>query len=116
MGQDITWGTYKGERGYWEWRGKKCVFVPSQPPAKRSADGLQIIKDIEPFQNVAIDSGVIGSRRQRKDMMRAYGLEEVGNQRPADKTPLDRYIEDRQRRPDPKIVELLKKNSGGQWL
>lgn len=117
MSKPITYGTYKGERGYWEWRGKRCHFVAANTPQRRAkADGLQIIKDIEPFQNIAVDNGVVGGRRQRRDMMRAHGLEEVGNERPRE-TPLKRYIDDRNgNRPDRSIVEALKKNSGGKWL
>ena len=42
--------------------------------------GVEIIKDIEPFLNIAIDNKVISGRRARRDMMRAHGLVEVGNE------------------------------------
>jgi len=55
---------------------------------KRRSDGLQIIKDIEPFLNIAVDNKPVGGRRQMRDMMRAHNLIDVGNEkltRPATK-------------------------------
>lgn len=114
--QPITYGTFKGVRGYWVWKRGHCRFVKHDSVQRTASDGLQIIKDIEPFQNIAIDNGIVGGRRQKRDMMRAHGLTEVGNERPRE-APLQTYINDRNgNRPDRSIVEALKKNSGGKWL
>ena len=48
---------------------------------KSKGDGVQVIKDIEPYRNV-IDKGVIGGRRQHRDFLRAHGCVEVGNEKP----------------------------------
>lgn len=67
------------ERGSWVWDGEK-VIPRSQFHGRKKGSGLQVIKDIEPFQNVAVDGKMIGGRRQKRDMMRAHGLVEVGNE------------------------------------
>lgn len=110
----VIWGHYKGVRGYWEWHRGHVRFVSAEQ-AERKASGLQIIKDIEPFQNIAIDGKVIGSRRQKRDMMKAYRLEEVGNEQPK-ASPMERLLAENARQPNREIVELLKKNSQGKWL
>lgn len=78
----------KVERGSWVMRDGKLV--------KKSAEilqfkgrGLQVIRDIEPFQNVGIDRNeIVGGRAQKRDMMRARGIEECGDQiRPARNAP-----------------------------
>lgn len=81
----IHWGTCKGVRGYWQWNKRGRVkFVPADQ-TKTASRSIQVIKDIEPFQNVAIDRNqIIGGRRQKRDMMRAYNLIECGDLR---KTP-----------------------------
>lgn len=71
----------KVERGSWIWDGKKLVERHLYR-GRGNKSKLQVIKDIEPFLNIAVDNKPIGSRRQKRDMMRAYGLEEVGNERP----------------------------------
>ena len=53
--------------------------------------GLQVIKDIEPFQNIAVDGKVIGGRRQRRDMIRAHNLIEVGNEPPVNRKQLPEW-------------------------
>ncbi len=113
-GATVTWGTYKGERGYWEWHKGRSRFVSAAKIEQRQSQGLQIIKDIEPYQNIGVDNGVIGSRRQHRDMLRAHDLVEVGNEKPR-KLPMQQYLESRQK-PDRAIVDALKKNSGGKWL
>lgn len=73
------------QRGSWVWRDGKLVPKHLAPPRMHRGQGLQVIKDSEPFQNIAIDGGYIGGRRQRRDMMRAHGLEEVGNEAPVNR-------------------------------
>ena len=69
------------ERGSWVWRNGRVV-------AKGDAQGhghprtIQVIRDIEPFVNLATrEREIIGGRRQRRDMMRAHNLIEVGTER-----------------------------------
>lgn len=71
------------ERGSWVWRDGK--LIPKSAQIYQFPRGPQIIKDIEPFRNIAVDRNqVIGGRRQKRDMMRAYNLIECGDMR---KTP-----------------------------
>jgi len=67
------------ERGSWVWDGEKLVERHLYRGRTKEAR-LQVIKDIEPFLNVAIDGKPITGRRQKRDMMRAHGLTEVGNE------------------------------------
>lgn len=86
-----TWGSCKGVRGYWEWTKRGHVkFTPAdRAPRARS---IQVIKDIEPFQNVAVDRNqIIGGRRQKRDMMRAHNLVESGDLRSTPKDSGPRY-------------------------
>ena len=108
----ITWGYCKGVRGYFEWHRGRVRFVSAEQAKK--ANSIQIIKDIEPFRNVAVDGKVVGGRKQRRDMMRAHGLTEVGNEKPREH-PRDAAAK-RFDRPMRDIVESLKKNSQGKWL
>ena len=87
MKDNITWGHCKGKRGYWYWgRDGHLKFKASEQAA--SIKSLQIIKDIEPFRNVAIDGRqIIGGRRQKRDMMRAHGIEEAGDINPKSAAP-----------------------------
>lgn len=41
----------------------------------------QIMRDIEPFQNIAVDGAEISSRSQKREMMKRYDLVEVGNEK-----------------------------------
>lgn len=88
----MTWGTCKGVRGYWEWTKRGHVkFTPAEQVRKRAAS-IQVIKDIEPFQNVAVDRNqIIGGRRQKRDMMRAYNLVECGDLRQTPKESGPKY-------------------------
>ncbi len=67
--------------------------------------GLQVIKDIEPYQAIAVDGRVIGGRRQHREMLRAHGLVEVGNEAPRQRTaPPDRV--------DRQLGETIKRAMG----
>ena len=81
------------ERGSWVWRNGRLVdrLHASPVPTKRSG---YIIKDIEPYQNVAIDGKVIGGRRQHRDMLRAHGCVEVGNDAAVTKRAAPTYWND----------------------
>lgn len=39
----------------------------------------QLMRDIEPFHNVAVDGKMIGSRSEKREMMRRHDLVEMGN-------------------------------------
>lgn len=41
----------------------------------------QIMRDIEPFRNIAVDGAEISSRSQKREMMKRHGLVEVGNEK-----------------------------------
>lgn len=41
----------------------------------------QVMRDIEPFRNVAVDGAMIGSRSHKREMMKKHGLVEMGNER-----------------------------------
>lgn len=41
----------------------------------------QIMRDIEPFINVAVDGAEISSRSAKREMMKRYDLIEVGNEK-----------------------------------
>ncbi len=100
----------KVKRGSWVWRDGKLI---DRVAAERKR-GLQIIKDIEPYQNVGVDYGVVGGRRQHRDMLKAHGLVEVGNEKPR-QHPRD-ILAKRRERPMQEIVDSLKKASQGAWL
>lgn len=75
------------------------------PPRESKGRGLQVIKDIEPYRNIAIDGKIIGGRRQHRDMLRAHGCIEVGNEKQSlPKPPADR--------PDPRLVADIKRAMG----
>ncbi len=72
------------ERGSWVIRDGKLVPKHLATPLQR-AGGVQIIRDSEPFLNIAVDGAYIGGRRQRRDMIRAHNLVEVGNDAPVNR-------------------------------
>lgn len=72
------------ERGAWVVRDGKLVPKHLAPALKRKS-GFQIIPDSQPFLNIAVDGGYIGGRRQRRDMIRAHNLIEVGNEPPVNR-------------------------------
>ena len=76
----------KVERGTWVFRDGQMVRKSAQV-LQFKGRGLQIIPDIEPFVNVAIDNKVIGGRKQRRDMMRAHGVYEAGDLKVGDIKP-----------------------------
>lgn len=41
----------------------------------------QVMRDIEPFRNVAIDGAEISSRSHKREMMKRHNLVEVGNEK-----------------------------------
>jgi hypothetical protein len=67
------------QRGSWVWRDGKLVAKSAQVIQFRPRS-FQVIKDIEPFRNVAVDRNeIIGGRRQKRDMMKARNLVEAGD-------------------------------------
>jgi hypothetical protein len=64
-------------KGSWVWRDGK--LIPKSAKVIQFPR-LQVISDIEPFRNVAVDRNeIIGGRKQKRDMMKARGLEECGD-------------------------------------
>lgn len=66
----------------------KCVsaeqyHAKQQEGVKRSSlPAPQVMRDIVPFRNVAIDGREISSRSHKREMMREHGLIEVGSEKP----------------------------------
>lgn len=57
-------------------------YAKKQRGIKRSdLPAPQVMRDIEPFRNVAVDGAMITSRSQKREMMKEHGLVEVGNER-----------------------------------
>ena len=69
-------------RGRWIWDKELRKLVPAEEYEARRAEqrGPMIITDIEPYRSVATGE-VVSGRRQHRDMLRAHGLVEVGNER-----------------------------------
>ena len=71
----------KVERGSWVWRDGKLIDKRLAPPRMDRGRGLQVIKDIEPYQNIAIDGKIVGGRRQHRDMLKAHNCIEIGTEK-----------------------------------
>lgn len=78
---------HNSERGTWAFLNGK--LVPAHL-ARRSRDftkarsdlpSPQVMRDIEPFQNVAVDGKEIGSRSHKREMMKRHGLVEMGTEK-----------------------------------
>lgn len=61
-----------------EFDGDVLLFHRDGGNLKENISGPQVIKDIEPYQNM-IDGKTITSRRQHRDLLRAHNCVEVGN-------------------------------------
>ena len=99
-----TWKSPKRvQRGSWVLRDGKLIPKSAQILQFRSR-GPQIIRDIEPFLNVAVDGKVVSGRKQKRDMMRAHNVVECGDVKSSDfRNPYD------QRKHQASVVESLKK-------
>lgn len=70
---------------------KECVpseqyYAKRMKGVKRSSLAApQVMRDISPFRNVAVDGKEISSRSQKREMMKAHGLIEVGTEAPRPK-------------------------------
>ncbi len=112
-------GSYRGVSGAWMdiIHHGKCVgmvFHAGMHKQTAQRSGLQIVRDIEPFRNIAVDGAVVGGRAAKREMMRRHDLVEVGNER---ERIHPRDLQDQRRnRPDENIVQSLKRHSGGKWL
>jgi hypothetical protein len=95
------------ERGSWVWRNGHLVDRLHAGSVQSKRRSGYIIKDIEPYKNVAIDGKVIGGRRQHRDMLRAHGCVEVGNDPAATKVARPTYW-DNNGPAQKQIVERLK--------
>lgn len=64
------------------------------PHDRQASSGIQIIKDIDPYQAIATDVATgkrpnITSRSQHREFLRRNGYVEMGNDMPAPKADLD---------------------------
>lgn len=94
-------------RESWVYRDGKLIPKHLAPPHPLRG-GMQIIRDIEPYKNMAVDGGVIGGRRQHRDMLRAHRLVEVGDQAP--RTPMARPAD----KVDMGLAQTIKR-AMGKW-
>jgi hypothetical protein len=114
----MTYGYYRGVGGYWVWSGKKpytgkLVFRPGPKlnAGQSPGEGLQVIRDLEPYKNI-IDGKVIGGRKQHRDFLRAHGCIEVGTE-PHNK------IKPREEKRDPHLRDQIKaegRRRGFDWV
>lgn len=49
---------------------------------RSSLPSPQVMRDITPFMNVAVDGKEISSRSHKREMMKQHGLVEVGSEKP----------------------------------
>lgn len=113
-----TYGYYRGVGGYWVWSGKKpytgkLVHIPGPKRNKEQSagEGLQVIRDLEPYRNM-IDGKVIGGRKQHRDFLRAHGCIEVGTEKHDTMKP-------RQDKRDANLVPQIKaaaRSHGLDWV
>lgn len=80
-------------RGSWVYDSETHRWIPKDQyrkavkrarEARRMRSDLpspQIMRDIEPFQNVAVDGAEISSRSAKREMMKRHDLVEVGNEK-----------------------------------
>lgn len=58
-------------------------YAKQQKDVKRSSlPSPQVMRDIQPFMNIAIDGKEISSRSHKREMMKQHGLVEAGNEKP----------------------------------
>lgn len=75
--------------------------------SETKAGKLVVIKDIEPYQEIATASRrVIGGRRQHREFLRDNDFVEVGNEKPLP------HPRDRPNKVDVTLINELKKNMG----
>lgn len=84
----------------------------NRPPEPKRGDGMQIIRDIEPYRAIAADTDgtlrpLIKGRRQHREFIRRNNYTEVGNDVPT-RTP--QYILDRQHQAS--VIASLKRALG----
>lgn len=76
----------KVERGSWVMVDGELVPKHEYAAGPRRSDGLQVIRDIEPYRDT-IEGKVIGGRKQHRDFLRAHGVIETGNERMPERKP-----------------------------
>lgn len=100
-------------RGAWVQDTDTGRLVPKEQYMRQRANALaaaearsplpspQIMCDIEPFRNVAVDGKVVGSRSEKREMMKRHNLIEVGN---------EKHLTKRQPKRGPHIRESIKRS------
>jgi hypothetical protein len=69
---------------------EKQKLIPKDEWLRKQAKGVKVsslaapmvMRDIEPFQNIAVDGKEVSSRSHKREMMKEHGLVEVGNEAP----------------------------------
>ena len=74
-------------------------LIPIGEYARPAEAGYYVIRDIEPYRDVAVDGRVVGGRRQHRELLRDHGLQEVGNEKMPPRKEYD---------PGPGVREALK--------
>lgn len=72
------------------WDRQLQELVPKHEYEMKQARGVkrsslpspQVMRDIQPFANIAVDGKEISSRSQKREMMKQHNLVEVGNEKP----------------------------------
>lgn len=92
-------------RERWVWRDGKMVQIGSDyvAPLRGKGKGLQIIKDIEPYQS-PVDDGYVGSRRARKDDLKRHNCREYER---GESSYHDRQRQEQQQRFENRITETM---------
>lgn len=62
------------------YRDGKLVPKHLAGPTPSKGRGIQVIKDIEPYRAIGIDNSIVSGRKQHRDLLRAHGCIEVGNE------------------------------------
>lgn len=70
-GKLVLKGQYMRKQRYARERAELMSDLPSP----------QLMRDIEPFRNVAVDGKEIGSRSEKREMMKRHDLVEMGNEK-----------------------------------
>lgn len=73
-------------RRVWAFRDGKVVEITGERERPRNAlsstDGPMIMPDIQPYQAIGIDGSWVTSRSHHRDLLKAHGMIEVGNEAP----------------------------------
>jgi len=63
-------------RERWRWNGRRMVRVRLDEAPRLRGDGLQVIRDIDPYMS-PLGTGEVGSRRARREELKRHNCVEV---------------------------------------